>query len=111
MPQSQQEAIDVIEAFQIYTPLRIRAKLELVEMDVQLDRTLAQDEKIVVELTPWIPNTCTSRSKEMKYHHTIDLYWHMKTLLKNVMTKRNMTYNGISLQMSKRGMWTKKLLS
>jgi hypothetical protein len=37
--------------------------------------------------------------QEMKYHQTIDLYWHMKTLLGKVMTERNMAYNKILMQM------------
>lgn len=98
MPQAQQEAVATAKAFRIHTP-KIRTELELVEADVWLDQILVQNEEIDAELSPWIPDTGTSHSKETKYHRTIDLYWHMKTLLGKVMTERNTTYSEILLQM------------
>jgi hypothetical protein len=87
------------ENYQALTPPETIVELELVKADVHLERALVNEEEVDEEFTHWILDTGTSHSRETKYHRTIDLYWHVKTLLGKVMTERSTAFNEILLQM------------
>jgi hypothetical protein len=87
------------EAFKTYIPREIHAKLEIVEVDIRLDCNLVPDEEVDAELCQWILDTCSSHSRDMKYNRTIDLYWHMKTLLIKMLAERNIAHSEILMQM------------
>jgi hypothetical protein len=97
--QAQQDVEASTNAFKVHTPLEIRVKLEIAKVDVHLDRNLVLDEEVDVELCPWISDTGSSQTREMKYHKTTNLYWHIKSLLGKMLTKRNGAHNEILTQM------------
>jgi hypothetical protein len=61
--------------------------MELIEAGVHLERTLVNKVEVDEEFTRWILDIGTSRSNETKYHKTIDLYWHVKTLLGRIIVE------------------------
>jgi hypothetical protein len=87
------------ENYKTITPPRTRADMELVEEEGHLERTLLNEEAVNEEFTQWIMDNGTSRSRETKYHRTINLYWHVKTLSGKVITEKSTTFNEILLQM------------
>ena len=80
-------------AWKTYIPQDIHAKLEILEVDIRFDCNLVLDEEVDAEFCQWILDTLSSHSRDTKYNKTIDLYWHMKTLLIKMLVERNIAHN------------------
>jgi hypothetical protein len=87
------------EYFNIHTPPKILAELEIMEVDVCLERITTPYRDIYVNLTAWIHDTRSSRLRETEYHCIIDLYWNVKALLGKVMVDKQVGNSEFSLQL------------
>jgi hypothetical protein len=80
-------------------PPEIWVELDLGEFDAQVLRHFIDDEVVNENICPWIPNTGSSRARESQYYKTIDLYWHMKTLMGKVLVEHNEAHQEILLHL------------
>lgn len=69
------------------------------EADAQVLRHFIEDEAVNENICPWIPDTLSSRTRESQYFKTVDLYWHLKTLMGKVLVERNEAHQRILLQL------------
>jgi hypothetical protein len=73
--------------------------LEEVEAKIQLEHTLTIDKEVDEATTSWVSYVGNTRARETKYWKTIELYWHIKTLLGQMLQMREDTQNTIQLQL------------
>lgn len=52
------------------------------------------------DLQHWIPDTVSSRIRDPKYAHTIDFYWHIKVLLRQLLETKRFQSNAILEQLN-----------
>jgi hypothetical protein len=55
--------------------------LEEAEATIHLERTMTIDQELADTTIHWNPNVETTRARETKYWNTMELYWHIKILL------------------------------
>jgi hypothetical protein len=64
-----------------HTTPEAQAAMDRLEAAVRQERSRIPDVEIDVDLMPWILDTGSIQAGETKYFRTMDLYWHIKTLL------------------------------
>jgi len=77
----------------VHTPPTTKEALDALEEYVCHARKQTPDNEVDVEMIAWISDTRSSKSKETKYYKTINLYWHMKSLLGRDLTDKQATFN------------------
>ena len=58
-----------------------------------------EDEKIDREAKCWIPRTINTRERETKYAKTLDLYWHTKACMGQVLKEKSLNDDAISTKL------------
>jgi hypothetical protein len=93
----QRESFNVTHSLFTLIAPRFQYHVEEVEAVVQQERTMNKEHEVAVVTICWIPDVGTTRARDTKYWKTIELYWHIKNLLGQILQTREEAQNTMQL--------------
>lgn len=83
------EARRSIARYNDTTPTEIHSITSDMEDEVCFNSHFILHQHVEKDTRNWIPDTGNTRSRQTRYIQTIDLYWHIKTLLGHVLVEHS----------------------
>jgi hypothetical protein len=73
-------AIDAAEFYEDFVPKEDKAKMQELEAKVRQIREFKEDEEVEFHVGVCIPDLGCTRTKNLKFYRTLEIYWHTKTM-------------------------------
>lgn len=107
----QREAFDARIAFFTSIPPRFQDHVDEVELTVHRERTMTTGQEVVDSTIRWILDVGTTWARETRYWKTVELYWHIKNLLGQMLQIREEAQNTMQLQLDGLHLMMREVLS
>jgi hypothetical protein len=73
--------------------------MDAVEADVRVLRKFISDDEVKETTNSWVPDTGFVRGRSSQYLKTVDIYWHLKTLMGRVLLDHHEARQEVLLQL------------
>jgi hypothetical protein len=74
--------------------------MEEVEDTVNLEREMTTDSEVAETTIHWVPDVRHTRGHDTHYWRIVELYWHIKTFMGQMIQTREDTQNIVQLQLN-----------
>jgi hypothetical protein len=74
--------------------------MDMAEVDVRVLWKFISDNEVKESTSLWVPNTGSFRGRSSQYLKTVDIYWHLKTLMGRVMLDHYEARQKVLLQLN-----------
>jgi hypothetical protein len=88
-----------VDTYHFVTPPEIQTEMDLAEADVHVLRRFIPDDEVRETTSSWVPDTGTFRGWTSQYLKTMDIYWHLKTLMGQVLLDHHEARQEVLLQL------------
>jgi hypothetical protein len=87
--QAVKASIDVVEFYDDFVLGEYKAKMQEIEVEVLQMREFQEDTDVEFQVGGFIPNLGCTRTINLKFYHTLELYWYIKPWWPLVCLPRN----------------------